>query len=396
MTRKAATQPVDDDNPDSGALVASPGNMPGEFLDEPDGMDDSIINAITLLSGGTDPHAAVKIYRTVKGSATAEFCMQMTPAEFAADHENVIQQAFGGGRYIVRIYGSNPVNNGRVSMMARGEINIAEPRNAVVASSDPVSNALLSRLEKIEQHVVPATAAAQPVDVMARVQQGVGIFTGIVAALAPIVLPLINRPAPQTGSVKETLENMAALKAVVGDMTGGAEKSDAALMMETVQALGPAFLEAMQAQRGMQPVAPMPQTMSTPQPLTLNNPATAPVKAPDMDMFVLQLSMLASVAAKSGNPETWANNILDSCDEAQEHELLALLQFPDWFEQLCAKNPLVTPHKVWFAGVRDEILKQYVSDEPPAETKPAAKTAAKNDDKKTPAVKPDKAAVPGA
>lgn len=375
--------------PDESTIFQEPGeggamvqlNEPAQYID--DGIPDDLHNALTMLSGGDDPNAKVKIYRVTKGEATPAFCMEMTPADFAANHESVIQSAFGGGRYQIKIYASNPNNAGRVSMIARSELTIASAVNAP-ATENPDLRALLDRLERAERN---APAATPPVDTLAAVERGVLVFSGIVGALSPLLAPVFSRmmnPAPvaEKSSLIETLEAMKTLREVAGDLTGagGGEKSDSALMMDAVRELAPVLQQAMSTRQAPEPHGVQPLAQPAPR-LETHSTSTEPMKAPVMDMMFVQLSMLAGVAKRGASPSVWADNILDTIDEKEEADLLALLESPTWFADLCAKNPAVSPYAQWFGKLREEILAAFSEEpEPPLVAVEPDLTKTGNDD----------------
>ncbi len=202
--------------------------------------------------------------------------------------------------------------------------------------------------------------------------------TGIIAAMAPILVEVIRRPAPVAastgGTLKETLENMAVIKEIAGD--NGEETMFDKISKILGPIAGPAINALMMRQ---QQAGGMPQTQvdtGTPSPQQITGGAEPSPQAPGQPQPVTvgamlrpYMGMLASAAARGGNPGTYVDLVLDTQPDEVIAVVLTALQNPDWQSIVFENHAAVKQFPQWFAELRKIALESVTLNDnaqPPA------------------------------
>lgn len=285
--------------------------------------------------------ASVKVFRIIEGTRKLPFCFECEPSAFTL---SLVAQKYGGGDYLIRIYWTDP-ETGRYGVKRAVRQTIAPPLDGVVPGTKPDANAttLSATDAKIDRlaDVIAAMATRNPADAMKESFALMGMMRDAMGInSAPQHTAVAADPV---AALKQMLEVQGMLKDIARDNVPDG-KSDTQVMLETVRELAPVMTQALSQSRA--------EATSLPN-------HTAPEKM-QMDSLTIQLGMLAAAAKMQKGTALYVDMILDSMDnDAEEDALLALLESPDWFEQLSRKNVLCSPYRAWFEKVRGELMAEF-------------------------------------
>lgn len=318
--------------------------------------------------GVTD--AIVKVYKAggigANGGRNAQpnvrdaFLYECAPDEF---NETQLQASYGQGAYRIKMYGTNA--EGAFGLLVNKTLEIG-PAPAWRKPEAPAPT-----LNGVPIHVNGG---------------GGDIAQAIAQVLAPVLAQLSNVPkAPTRGEMLAEMTAMASLfksdipravdpieqltklapvlallggKGVAGEAALDSESGPYAVLMKGLETLAPAFQEWMKNQgNGAQNAATQ---------KALPAPAAAAAEAPteteeekEMNLALRgQLTMLLMAAKTNGNPETYAAMIYEQAPDS----VIAMLEAPNWFEELTKISADFAQVKEWCEKVRALILEDLKAD----------------------------------
>lgn len=316
--------------------------------------------------GGASTSAVVRIYRQgPNGYRDLTYLTECRPEEFTMQR---LQSDYRGGTFRVHVR-----DKGR--LLANQEIKVEPPAPPVGASSDmaaldPVmrqmqamQDAMTKLLERI---AAPPAAPAAPSrqDIIQEMLQMKELFAAPTRSEDPVA----------------QLLKFAELRKALTDVFPTGDAADAAKpgMLETaLEKFGPALLQAFAVQQSRQPIVPATAMPAPPGQATMAatpQPAAAPIHQPpaadtaaapqptDEGTAMLKhyLQFLAVKADGDSDPDTYAGLIYDNLTPEQMH---TILDPANWFENLCALVPEISPFKEWFSEVREGVFERLKEEE---------------------------------
>lgn len=407
---KIKIQPPVDSSPSSSTDVDlealdDPQNSDIDYGDAPaGGYTDSVdqVKIEQVIAGLGEAGGTVRITRKGPLDQAYQYLTKVTIDKFDIEH---IKKVFGGGDYRCQTFRSNgqlykPFEFS-IDYRFKGSMDESELKaHAAATNNASATHDALRMVEamhkmnpKIPDTTTPsiirmmeqsAGKSEQMLLAMMQMQQASSDRTmQMITALVPLLVPLLNRPAPPDMQhalvemiraqkpVSETakLTDMVALIGSLKDVIGGTPDRDEALWERILKAVGPSVgpLIAAATNRG-KPVV-INNQLPLQQPM-LPGELAAPVENPPTDApvsFSQITQMLLNGAAKDSDPGGYANLILDMFDDGQIATLKELLRSPSWRASLFGSNPTafaqVEQHADWFEELKDAILEE----EPPEE-----------------------------
>lgn len=332
--------------------------FPGIADAEP--VDPDVLAVVEELAGSADPAARVSVSRVKEGGG-AEYCASYAPAEFTIDR---LAQDFGGGRYQIRVYATNPNNSGRPSMKATRTVEIAKPVIPIRAAESS-SKEMFALLEK-----VTAQQAQQQREMLERIERlnrdtpktdPAESLAKMIAAIAPIVAAVAPMLKPEKTGVGELIGALRDLREL--QEPAPEKQSDSGLLVEGLKTIQTAML----AQQTASPVSPVPAAPSV-------SSVPAPVQTRVDDPYSSMLDVCERLSHRSlDTAETAADMICEMLADHEYSQLAAFLQLPDWFGRLKTMRPTITDERrAWWEALAREILTGAQPDEAFADQQPAS------------------------
>lgn len=326
-----------------------------EILDEPAEVPGDIQRIVALL-GNAPESAEINIYE-VPQKGPLEYLCKVDPSDFSIEF---IKQNYGGGTYNVRGY--RPTTDGGKVLFVNQKITIKE-----------------TALEKVNRE----RAAVSPVAVVPGQSFDMASLAQILAQNNRDMLQSISQLMPKPQGMKETLEQLALFKQVLGggdsqknvlDMVRDVlevkslakeladEPSDSDPLATAIKTFGPA-LQALLAQQQMQTQTGV-GTPALPAPANVPQPSQGEqMNLIQKQALKMQLRTLLNAAQKNADVEMFAELVLNQAEAFGGQDALdslyALLAEGTWMETLIGIAPDIANFPAWFTALRDTILSAF-------------------------------------
>lgn len=336
-------------NPD-GIQDAEYKDITGEFDDITDLQNDldSQLDSIFQEFGGDENDTEYKILvkRVLPERGEYEHCFSCLPSELPINDK--IKNQYGPGIYMIWIYKNKKIFRRRKIIIAKGIeekkelIPVTENKDSMYPillqmqqqQSEKTERMLLAFLEKSSP---PPQPQHNPIEMM--------------TAMLTAVTQLQNLTDKSNG-VDDLLKTVQ----LVRELDGGTD-NDPSLLGLFGKAM-PALINAGQAtvQPEIQPEIP-PQSA---QPQPEENINVQNEEEEKLNLFKFQLASLVRIASDGGDPEVYADVILDRFSEDQ---LKQFLEIPDIMEYLISINTDVANYKGWFEKLIEAVKVEVDADQ---------------------------------
>lgn len=316
-------------------------------------------------------NASFRVYRQHSGNTSKMSFLFTVPADQFSLEEllSKIRDEYGGGDFRVHLRG--PTNAGTNQLIANRIFSIEtkqekeRPIETKTNELAPVVDRLMERIERMEErdreramqnHQPPA----DPFAMMERV-------TGMLSNLGGF-MPQQNQ---QQKSLLEQMKELKELQEMAGDLSGESNSGFTELVKNGLQPMldimkedAKARKEARESGQPYQPAQPQPQQNPT------GNNAMQNLGSLDegTKAMLSNVRTLLVAAQRNGNPDTYADIVLDFVPEEKHIELFNFLSLPDCIETVKKHFPEVAAHETWFITLRDSILAQFDGDDGPGDT----------------------------
>lgn len=309
----------------------------------------------------------ITVFKIEKGNE--ERCEKIPGDKYTYDDLcDYIKQEYGPGDYRMRLYVRGESNRFQLAEnrmeTLRGASKPSTAAPAIPAGTDPAVVALLQGQQAQFDKMIAKLDQGTPKQMsMAEILTAVG---GFVAAVSPIVVPLMTRrqenPMAQLRDLLTITKDAKALQAgeaPAAEAAGGATAMD--LVQTGLQTLG-AMLQTRQLNAlppGTQPAphatAPAPMALAAPQ----GTPPIPPSNLPDVSLFVAQAD--AIMAACLADPtvegaEKAAQTAAAQIPEAFYPMALATLEHPFFLKAVLMHKPEFVDIIDWLMYMRDEMV----------------------------------------
>lgn len=340
-----------------------PASFVDDLDDEPSTPVDRVMTLLQSTVEGT--RAEVKIYRVRDGDKDV-YCGFYTPEQFEQGSLELIRSHFGGGKYRIKVYATNP-DTGKFAVRMNETIEIEQsalPSALGGAQSNPME-AVMRKLDAIGNAPVNSAIAVNPMAQMKDMFQ-----------MMMLMKQLMGNDAPRS-SVGEIATAIRELKDISGELGGGSGSGGG--LMEMGTQLMSMIAEARQNAplQPMQQAAPIPQIQARPNPIpqihesepehvsesqTINQPINFESDGDMTSMFVkMAFKVILKKAAENAPVEPIAKDLYAKLPD----DILDMLETSMWFDALKEFAPDVAQHEVWFTALREAVLLEIANDNGP-------------------------------
>lgn len=354
--------------------------------------DADVLATIEAFKGTGVSGSEIGIRRRAPNGTVFQYCGTWPVEDFTLE---AVKQAYGGGDYKVQhktkegkfgksiqfainyaakaatdpVTGQN--NNTDQTALVEAIRTLRDLKAAPAPSSDGLNSQTImtimmesSKQQMMMMAEVAKAIAGRPAETT---RPGVDVV-GLITALSPLAIAVLNRPAGGVGSLKEQVETLKSLKDVVEN-----NESDPSMLDKIMKVAGPLAGPIVGAlmNRGQPQMMPAPQTQvqteQQPQQQIAQSSEAGPVpvqQSPRLcDIIRPYFPILVNSAAKGSDPEF----VLDMIDEVVDPRLVVLvtdaLKQENWRETLFENHPLVTgQYKAWFDKLRECALTSDVNE----------------------------------
>lgn len=336
---------------------APPDDNPEDFFP----VDENIQRFLAKTGEGAED-AEVKVYRIggptsggggVAGRVTPpqmrdEFLYKCAPDEF---DESLLQASYGAGTYRIKLYGTNAAGN-----------------YGIMVNKTLAIGALPSW--KKNEVLAAAAAAAAPAVVTREPNDTAAIVTAITTALAPLLGKLGEGGAQSRKAMLEEMQLMSAMFRQPAAPSADPISQLGALLALVNQSRGNEITDPDAApfqliQKALDTFGPLlQQRQAAAAPAALPAPAakaaaTQPVQSEEEQVNLIQraalagqLALLVNAAKMDADPDMYATLIFENAPD----EVLAQLEAPMWFENLCQLEEGFKEFKPWCEKVRAALV----------------------------------------
>lgn len=304
---------------------------------------------------GGDDKAVVKVYRK-RPDGKNVWLDDYSPLEFENGGVKMMRQKYGGGSYVIFLYGMTP--RGAFGIRTKAEVEIEATKESEVRV--PVNDGRMDRLEAL----VTKMLERPPVDPMMEMQKMFAMAGTMREAFG------LNN-APQKSGVTEALEMMREMRAAAGELMPERESSDEGGLLGMAKGIIPLIGAVVaQQQAGAAPMTALPPIDQTatiapnngplPPGTVQTQPEGEPMSAEMLAMIALKGYIKAIVMmAKTGvDPQKGADIIYKHLPD----EMIGMMELPVWWELLIEQAPDLKPYQEWVTKARDLAMAQFAKE----------------------------------
>jgi len=325
-----------------------------ELEDEPEkdtqieNEESDIENALKSVPGGV---TTVKLYRVLPQGGRPKFLTELSPEEFS---ESNVKEMYGGGSYKIRAQKGN--GKWGVSMF---DIDGPPKKLAPVDIEDDPDEEEPSQIPQPPQQVIQQAPAFDAFAMMKMLQQAEDRGEARMMKMLELMRPQQQTP-DVTKQVFEIVEKIA-------PMMAGGEGGGSPWMMALTQFKEPILkiVDSIHVALSRQPVAPSgppPQVHAQVQP----NPSQQTAGPSEDDMLKLlirqYLPVFVNAARNNGNPDIYADMILEQIPETMYPKLEQWLNSPNWFFDLTQIEKNIEFQAGWWNLLRHSLIEGMKTD----------------------------------
>jgi hypothetical protein len=360
-TLRAGKHPFDNLNaatpPQTLPVTVAPTESTEEQDSEPEPEETPADRVAAMLARAHGKERATLKIKKFQTDGSLAWCADYTPEQFEETSYDGIRRDFGPGKYELTLYAKNPATKKYARYGYEIVTILPAPKDESQRAGD--DSRLIGLLEKLTERIerIESKPAPDPMQNMASV-----------LALAKEMREAfgLNVPQPQHQSPISTLKEVAAFMQIAKQLREEIEpapkdESLAGVGLEALKVIGQMVGSKVNESAAMPTIEPPPALLENPQPQPLlqqsqPQPQPQPTESPEMIAFKQAISILNGMAIFNVDPEFAAEQIYEKAPD----EILALLfERADWFEQVRALAPEVTPYESFYRAVHAKLREIY-------------------------------------
>lgn len=323
-----------------------------EFLEG--SIDEELDKMAADFEAGDPNEYRVKVYRVLEGKGRAAYLFAALSSDFPILDK--IRDTYGSGHYEVRLLRKNILNK-------RWRTEIEAAPKPVEKPIDSNAQVMLGAIEKLGEMVFRMNEALQ--NRIAQMQAPPALpapeaidQTKLMSNMLTAMLQMKQLFGPSNGgnSITQSIEMFSKGVELAKELSGGNGNENIwGVLKDMVGTFGKPIAEAAMRLDKLQG----PQVVQPPIMLNKDSPAQSAAAGavrgnPNMQQMMLksQLDFLLKQAKKDGDPELYANLILDNVPEQAVRDFIMR---PDAMQKLNELNPEVAQYAVWFTELQSAL-----------------------------------------
>jgi len=351
---------MSENDPESAAQAAQRFTPSAEAFDP----QDAILQKIDEMD--SMENATFRVYRQNEGnSSKMDFLFTVPVDKYTVfdDLLSYIRDNYGGGDYRIHLRG--PTDTGSNQLITNKLFSIAEPKKAESQQRNEMTSVVESMMGELramreemnraytERANQPQQASQNPMDMMKSMVEMMTMMHGM--------MPQPNQIQPKT--LAEQMKELKEMREFAEEF-GGDGKSDgfSSLVKDGLKPM----MDLIQQETKMRQEARQRGVEYQPPKQNPDQKGTAEVNPSELDegtkAMLGNVKTLIIAAQRGGDPETYADMVLDFLPQEKYMELYNFLIIPDCMDTIIHHVPEVGNHREWFEKLRVGILESLAPD----------------------------------
>lgn len=280
-----------------------------------------------------------------------------------------LRSKYGGGTYRLRVYGPNPKNRGRISLVANREISIEktmEEKSKGMVTHNPALNgvdqndpnapilAMMNSMENMQRIMMENNQ--RPQFDFDKLIERLAVGVGIAGSLATVLAPILKRdPAPAPSDPFDQMKNMMLLMNEMRNFADGGNQQENG-GNSVMAGLGSLIGAVMQSQNAA-PAQPMqPGEIYNNETVDkLNNPGGDNPAHP----YYMHVTYIIQAAQQGADVEEFADQIINALPNEQSmHDLAEFISSENLLQEMAGANAAIINHSEYVYALADSLIEK--------------------------------------